>query len=116
VECSGTRDKLLLYAEWKATGKPLDEAAAWLDQRLNDTFLFLKNPPVWVEDEPSWPFFEGKPMVFLSQTMDSSPVGKSALSPGETVYLFAARQKYKTGFKMHFEVVSQFAALKSRNG
>ena len=95
----------------------MDEAEAWLDQRLSDTFLFLNDPPVWVQDEPLWPFFEGKPMVFLSQTeMDNSRVSESALSPGETVYLFAARQKYKTGFKMHFEVVSQFAALKSLFG
>src|SRR5262245_10499096 len=92
-----------VYAEWRATGKPLEQAERWLDERLDGLFLSLREPPVWVEDEPSWPFFDGKPMVFLSQTtMHQSPLTKTALSPGETVYLFAAREKYKTGFKMRF--------------
>lgn len=100
-------DKLL--EEWRRSGKTLEQSAAWLDERLNGVFLSLTNPPRWVEEEPAWPFLDGTPMVFLSQTtMDNSPVSAAALSPGETVYLFAARQPAGKGFKMQYRMVSQF--------
>jgi hypothetical protein len=100
-------DKLL--EEWRRSGATLEESARWLDERLKDVFLSLNGPPKWVEEEPAWPFLDGIPMVFLSQTqMDNSSVSVAALSPGETVYLFAARQPVGNGFKMQYRTVSQF--------
>jgi len=99
-----------LYKEWKAMNKPIEEADSWLDKRLDGIFLSLKQGPVWVEAEPTWPFMDGKPMVFLSQVrMDDSAFSKTALSPKETAYLFAGRQPAgKDGFKLVYRVVSQF--------
>lgn len=106
-------DKLL--EEWNRSGKSLEEGAAWLDVRLNGVFQSLDSPPKWVEEEPVWPFLDGVPMIFLSQTtMDNSPVSAAMLSPGETVYLFAARQSAGKGFKMQYRTVSQFEQLRAK--
>src|SRR5688500_14784924 len=71
-----------LYSEWLASGRSLPEAEAWLRERFVEAFPSIAAVPVWVEDEPTWPFYDGKPMTFLVQT----PTG--VLSPGETVYVF----------------------------
>lgn len=98
-----------LYSEWVGSGASLDELPAWLDMRLSGEFRALNSPPVWVEEEPAWPFLDGKPMVFLSQTkMDETAISASLLSPGETVYLFGARQVAGRGFRMIYRTVSQF--------
>jgi hypothetical protein len=79
-------------------------------------FISLVSPPVWVEEEPTWPFLDGKPMVFLSQTkIDRTPVSDQLLSPGSTVYLFGARQVDGKGFRMIYKTVSQFDALSKRS-
>jgi hypothetical protein len=94
-----------LYSEWLSTGKQLPEVEAWLSTRLAREFKFTNEPPVWIEDEPSWLFLNGKPMTFISQS------SAGALSPGETVYLFGARQPKGTGFEMTYRVTSQFEGL-----
>ena len=99
----------MLYAEWKQAGKPENEITTWLAARLQNVFLSLAAPPRWVEEEPAWPFHQGKPMVFISQiTIDDSEVSQTSLSSGETLYLFGAREPEGTGFRMFYKVVSQF--------
>lgn len=90
-----------LYEEWLGAGVALDQAPAWLAARLANEFRYAAEPPRWVEEEPSWPFFEGMPMVFISQA------SAGALSPGTVTYLFGARSPYKTGFKVTYRVVTQ---------
>lgn len=110
VSDAGARDFVdQIYEEWRATGLPLEESTDWLGSRLAEVFVSYNAPPVWVEDEPAWPFHQGKAMIFLCQiTMDDGPFSASALSPGETIYVFAARQPVDRGFKMIYRVVSQF--------
>lgn len=104
---------LSLYAEWLSTGRPLGECERWLEDRLKGCFQSLNEAPVWVEDEPDWPFHTDQPMVFISQTSigDHEPAA-SKLAPGETVYLFGARSPGKEGFRMFYKVVSQFAEFR----
>lgn len=101
-----------LYEEWVLTGDPLERCPAWLRTRLQGCFQSLNEPPSWVEAEPDWPFHNGLPMVFISQTtMGSHEPSASRLSPGETVYLFGARSPEARGFRMVYKVVSQFADI-----
>jgi hypothetical protein len=90
-----------LYQEWLGTGLALDQAPSWLAARMVNDFGHTSEPPTWVEEEPSWPFFEGKPMVFVSQA------SAGALAPGTVAYLFGARTPYKSGFKVIYHVVTQ---------
>jgi hypothetical protein len=98
-----------MYSDWTATGLGLDEAAEWLDARMATEFRSLGNPPEWVEDEPAWPFLNGRPMVFLMQCSfdDMEPI-RSMLSPGETVYLFGIRSQVEGNFEMVYRTISQF--------
>jgi hypothetical protein len=94
-----------LYEQWLSTGQQLSEVERWLLDRFSDEFKYTNEPPQWVENEPSWPFLNGKPMTFISQCT----VGE--LSPGETVFLFGARQPKGKGFEVIYRVISQFEGL-----
>jgi hypothetical protein len=80
-----------IFKEYVAARKPKD-VKEWLEERLASEFLSVTVPPVWVEDEPSWPFANGRPMVFIAQlSMEKNPVTEQHLAWGEEVYLFGAR-------------------------
>jgi hypothetical protein len=91
-----------LYSEWVALGKEFSELPAWLPSRLALEFKYVDKAPRWVEEEPAWPFQDGKPMTFISQ----AEVGD--LSPGEVVYVFGARRSHGSGFETVYRVISQF--------
>lgn len=100
----------LLYQEWKASGVGLSGSETWLTDRLTGNFKSLGAAPIWVEDEPTWPFLDGKPMVFLCQcSMPENGILASELSAGETVYLFGGRKSENGKVKMTYRTVSQFA-------
>lgn len=106
-----------LYEEWLCRGEPIEACSVWLRNRLKGCFQSLNEEPSWVEDEPNWPFHNGLPMVFISQTaIGEHEPAVSKLSPGETVYLFGARSPEGKGFRMAYRVVSQFGALLSSGG
>ena len=100
-----------LYAEWQGSGLSLDASEGWLDERLKDAFKCVERAPEWVdEEEPLWPFIDGKPMVFLAQcTMKDDELGREELSPGETAYLFGGRKHEDGKVRMTYTTVSQFA-------
>jgi hypothetical protein len=91
-----------LYSEWTATGQDISEVGSWLSVRLKGEFKAVGPLPEWVEEEPSWPYLDGKPMVFISQASTGE------ISPRETAYLFGARRPRGTGFEIEYRVVSQF--------
>jgi hypothetical protein len=91
-----------LYSEWLASATEMSGAEAWLRERLVGTFASVGAAPAWIDEEPAWPFLDGRPMTFLSQT----PAGP--LAPGEVVYLFGARKPRGSGFEMVYRVASQF--------
>lgn len=100
-----------LYLEFQAD-KSQRAPEAWLRTRLSTAFRSVAEPPAWVEDEPSWQFYQGIPMVFLTQTtIPENDFSKDYLSPGETVYLFGIRQPVAGGYKMIYRTVSQFGEL-----
>ena len=79
-----------LYSEFNESG--LDDVDAWLDVRLEGEFKYMKDPPKWVEEEPTWLFHEGRPMIFMSQTYVpfDDAIGTDLLQ-GATIYLFGIR-------------------------
>ena len=100
----------MLYSEWVEKGLTLDGANVWLDNRLRGAFESIAQPPVWIEDEPSWPYLSGKPMIFLTQcTIAESELSVRALAAGETVYLFGGRETAGGKTRMVYRTVSQFA-------
>lgn len=117
IKCGGSLDSEgaselfeSLYSEWKASGVTLAASEAWLSERLRGVFKSLREPPVWIEDEPSWPFLDGKPMVFLNQcSIPENDLTSSELSPGETVYLFGGRKTESGKTRMVYATVSQYA-------
>ncbi|MCC9658783.1 hypothetical protein [Rhodopirellula halodulae] len=99
-----------LYREWLDESLPLSSVGPWLDAKLQNTFESLDSPPHWVEDEPAWPFIDGVPMVFVSQTsFADTPLANDRLSVGETIYLFAGRRSDAGRIRMEYRVISQFA-------
>ena len=97
-----------LFSEWSSLNLPIESCSAWLVKRLENCFVSLSGPPQWVEPEPSWAFHNGFPMVFISQsTFTDDALCTDKLSPGETVYLFAARSPSQRGARMVYRVVSQ---------
>jgi len=101
----------MLYSEWVGSGMTISGADAWLDNRLGGAFESIAQPPMWIEDEPSWPYLSGKPMIFLTQcTIAETELSIRALAAGETVYLFGARETAGGKTRMVYRTVSQFAA------
>jgi hypothetical protein len=69
-------------------------------------------PPHWVEDEPAWPFFNGEPMVFISQcTLPRNPITESQLTWETEVYVFGARIPLTKGYKIEYRIVEQFPGI-----
>lgn len=98
-----------LYVEWKKLEIPLASTEAWFSKRLGGVFKFVDAPPKWIEEEPAWPFIDGRPMVFLSQCSHPKEGALSSeLSAGETVYLFAGRRTENGKTRMEYRTVSQF--------
>lgn len=100
-----------LYCDWLDESLPLSSVVQWLDAKLQNVFESLDSPPEWIEEEPDWPFIDGVPMVFVSQTSFlGTPLANARLSVGETIYLFAGRRCFDDGrVRMEYRVVSQFA-------
>ena len=100
----------MLYQDWKGSGIGLSASEAWLIDRLKGIFKSLGDAPIWVEDEPKWPFLNGKPMVFLcQQSMPEHGELAAELSAGETVYLFGCRKTENGKTQMVYRTVSQYA-------
>jgi hypothetical protein len=83
-----------LYQQFSAAGKPKNKRA-WVRQELKKQFLFVTKPPVWIERTtiPTWPFFQGKPMVFIDQlAVPENEISKAAVSPDVVLYVFGTRK------------------------
>ncbi|WP_309381277.1 hypothetical protein [Cerasicoccus frondis] len=96
-----------IYDEFLKEGSPKG-VEAWLTKRLSAAFKYVDEPPHWVEQEPSWPFFDGDPMVFISQkSLAENEVTSEYLGINQTVYLFGSRKKCGDGFELEYKVVTQ---------
>ena len=89
------RDKL--YQEYVSAGKPCTPVV-WLEERLKSEFLYVTEPPKWVEEEPTWPFYKGRPMVFISQTnLPENEVTRESLTWDTVLYFFGIRDYDENG-------------------
>lgn len=108
VEDGGESYRDEIYSEYLNAGAPKD-VAGWLRDRLSKEFVWVETPPAWIEEEPTWPFYAGRPMVFIAQfTLPDTPVARDRVSSGQTLYLFAIRVPSEGGFQLKYEVVMQW--------
>lgn len=110
ARCEGTEAEPFLdmiYREYQEAGEPR-EMEEWIESRLRSEFLFVSEPPRWVEAEPSWPFHEGRPMVFISQTfLPRNWITEDRLTWNAVVYLFGARVPEPRGYRVHYRTEVQ---------
>lgn len=106
----GTEGELLMekmYGEFLDQGSPRD-VKSWLRVRLAKDFLYLENLPKWIEDTCAWPFFEGRPMVFIHQfSVSETPFSEKEIAPGVELYIFGIRKTVANGWQMHYLTVEQ---------
>lgn len=106
-----------LYGEYRRAGRGMPPER-WLRQRLREVFVCANQPPKWVEGTPIWPFFEGRPMVFIDQlVVPHSDAASGCLAPGVHLYVFGLRQKSPDGWRMQYRVIEQHPSLRlARDG
>ena len=98
-----------IYQEYLAAGSPRNKRK-WVEERLRREFLWVGQPPKWVESEPDWPFHDGKPMVFISQTaLPENDVTRTRLTFDTVIYLFGARipVEIPDGYGVIYKTVEQ---------
>ena len=104
------------YQQYLEAGKPKNPCN-WIRQELKKHFLYVTKPPAWIErtTTPPWPFFQGKPMVFIEQfTVPENDVSRTVAFPGTVVYVFVARKPVDDvpgGWMMEFRAVEQVPDL-----
>lgn len=105
----------MLFRLYVEAGKPRD-AKNWLRTQLAQCFVCVNDRPRWIEDSSSWPYFDGKPMVFIQQlAIKDGPVSSDKLATNVDLYIFGAKKKLADSWEMHYEVVEQHYALASQD-
>jgi hypothetical protein len=105
-----------LYEKYIAAGKPKNKKD-WIKQELKTNFIYVRNPPAWIEQTttPTWPFFEGKPMVFIDQLIvPDNEVSKATIAPGVVLYIFASKKPVTNvsgGWDMVYRIIEQVQDL-----
>jgi hypothetical protein len=105
-----------LHQEYLARGKPKNPRA-WIKNELKKHFLCVGKRPVWIErmTQSRWPFFAGKPMVFIDQiAVPESESADSKVAAGAVLYVFGARKPVDDvpgGWQMVYSVVEQVPDL-----
>lgn len=100
-----------LYAEFVEAAP--DSQIDWMRERLKNIFLFATEPPQWIQARPSWPFYEGSPMVFVRQfTVPNTATVESYLSDNSTLYVFGIRVQIENGWRMEYRVIQQNEELR----
>lgn len=110
VEGGGELYRDILFDGWVESGKPGQDA--WIRDALRSDFVWMSEPPEWIYTASSWPFFEGRPMVFLKQfSIVANDVTRDRAAPDCEVYVFAARRVLEDGFELITQNVTQSHAL-----
>jgi len=103
-----------LYKEYLSDGSASDQRE-WLRPRIASMFECVGPRPQWIERSPQWPFLDGKPLTFISQTpVPNNSVSERNLSPDTVVYLFGTRvasPDVSGGWEMAYRVVTQYRTL-----
>ena len=99
-----------LFLEYGEAGSPAVDP--WLKKRLESEYLYVLEPPKWVESEPSWLFFDERPMVFISQTeLPKTPITETRLTWDSVIYLFGSRVTHDDGYTVEYRTVTQSADI-----
>jgi len=101
-----------LYREYVAQGKPA-KARAWIRARVLDSFRCLETKPQWKESIlPTWPFRDGRPMLFVGQVnVPVTAVAEELSLAGGTLYIFGMEVPNEHGWSMEYEVLEQLPGL-----
>ncbi|MCE9532216.1 MAG: hypothetical protein K8T89_14020 [Planctomycetes bacterium] len=108
--------RLSIYQQYLAAGNPKNKRE-WIKQEFKKHFLFVTRPPVWIERTtvPRWPFFQGKPMVFIEQlTVPENDVSRLTVSPDVVLYVFGSRKPVSDvpgGWESVYRVIEQVRDL-----
>ena len=105
-ECMDT-----LYDQYINDGKP--KLKPWARQKLSRLFLYVDEPPEWVNRIHDWPFLNGNPMVFIWQyAIPETDVARNALTTDVVLYVFGARTPGEHGgVEMQYRVVAQYTDM-----
>lgn len=106
----------MLYQQHNDVGKPKNKRE-WIRKELKKHFVCLTTLPAWIErlTIPSWPFFEGRPMVFIGQlNVPHNEVSEVTFSPGAVLYIFGSKKPVSDvpgGWEMEYRVIEQVPDL-----
>lgn len=104
-----------IYTEYReAKERSRINQKKWLKNRLKNAFLYYEEAPVWIDDEPSWVYFEDSPMVFISQMkLKRNEFTEQYLTYDSVVYLFGIRKPGPSpeSYEMEYVTISQHRSL-----
>jgi hypothetical protein len=104
-----------IYKEYLEQNSPKN-TSSWLRSTLKNYYLHVTSPPIWIEEEPEWPYLNGQPMVFISQTiLPNNPTTSDHLTWDVVVYLFGGRIPHPHGFKVEYKIIEQVVAFNGKN-
>lgn len=87
-----------LVQDWLESfqGETLAELRSWIEEKAKASFLSFNGPPKWVQDT-TWPFFEGKPMIFIGaiQCNATLPNGEPFFHDYTTFFLFIPNGRWR---------------------
>ncbi|APW14991.1 hypothetical protein AT000_00580 [Salmonella enterica] len=79
---------------------------AWLDEMIKFSFVSMKDSPKWV-GEYDWPYFNGRPMVFLEQFKIPLSAQHIDFPRTDTHYIFASKKDLGDGFSCIYKIIIQ---------
>lgn len=102
-----------LWADYVQEGRPKNQKA-WLRARLAALFLYVDEPPRWIEANPIWPFHLGNPMIFIRQVeLPNTSISNEHLDTDAVLYVFGARSPVieHDGWEMCYRVDENHKSL-----
>jgi len=100
-----------VYRHYTDAGSPKD-CNRWLKSFLKDAYLYVTQPPIWVEEEPAWPYANNRPMIFIGQlSIPKTVVSEASLTWDTELYVFGHRVPCESGFRVEYRLVEQIHGL-----
>jgi len=117
VHCDAWHDRL--YQEYLSDGSPSDRKS-WIRIRLGQELIWVDSPPDWGKEEPEWPFWEDKPMVFLHQFgLPENDITRDHATWDVMLYVFGIRiprtEVHSEGYEMKYQVVARAVGLQTED-
>ena len=96
-----------LFTEFQTTGAK--RSSRWLRERLALEYKCVGEFPNWLEpDSDPWPFYDGRPMVFIGQLpLIENQTTRDHLIWDAVVYVFGARRLTEHGYEVVYKQILQ---------